>query len=790
MSSPFRCPIPILATLAAGLVGCGGNTVSPPPPPPPPPDNTRNVAAHAGDGQRAKAGEPVAVAPAIRVTSRSAAPVAGVGVVFSIGAGNGTMAGETATTGADGVAAVGRWTLGAVGANTLIATVTGATGGSPVTFTATGEEILVLPAKDTTLSGVIRVTRFIVPAGIKVSVKDSLRIVADGAVEIAGSLEGDCTPVTIESKDDLTVKGILDNKCVDPTAAGAKLVAIGRGGYLFEGATIGSSGDVEITDDPTLVDADFGPSPSPAPAAAATAVAASHRDCTFRQSQYPRGTPSPARDGNNAPTAGDGGDGTLFKLECRGNMLVDGAVKIRGQDGGIGGTATAAPAVGFAKATGGKGGNGGKIVIRAVGNIGFAGTVEIETGKGGNGGSAEATAGVPLSGVPAAPAAEARGGAGGDPGLFTLRAKISVKFNDPTKLIIGDAGNGGNALALGRNGNAAVGAVENAQVGGAATAFGGAGGSTPPLPLKASGLVIVDGQNLTVTGGRGGVGGDGESLGGNGGRGAIPLRNGADGGAIAAFGGRGGAAGLRDHNNQLFGAGGAGGTATFAGGIGGTGISHCSLSDQPFGRGGNGGRGGAVRGTDGVGGTGLGGPAPDGGIVYQARVSNGGQAGHGTATDGSPNPGDFGFPGADMATTASVASRVVPRGFTNGPIGAGCFSISLGRIEKSFVIAGPLGPSCETGLANEVIKNLTAGAAAYQLTFNAPGFRLFQATGTVPPAPLSTSDHYANSFVPIFIFFDPCKAAPVTQGNMLLQVTIGSSTYLIQIPVDVRVTVT
>jgi len=141
-------------------------------------------------------------------------------------------------------------------------------------------------------------------------VKDSLRIIADGAVEIAGSLEGDCTPVTIDAKDDLTVKGILDNGCADPTAAGPKLVMIGRGGYLFEGATIGSSGDVEITDDPTLVDADFEPSPSPVPSEAAAAIAASHRGCTYRQSQYPRRPQSPAQDGANAPTAGDGRDGS------------------------------------------------------------------------------------------------------------------------------------------------------------------------------------------------------------------------------------------------------------------------------------------------------------------------------------------------------------------------------------------------------------------------------------------------------------------------------------------------
>jgi hypothetical protein len=160
------------------------------------------------------------------------------------------------------------------------------------------------------------------------------------------------------------------------------------------------------------------------------------------------------------------------------------------------------------------------------------------------------------------------------------------------------------------------------------------------------------------------------------------------------------------------------------------------------------------------------------------------------APDGSPNPGDFGRPGADNATTASVATREVPRGFTNGPVGTGCITISLARIENEFRIKGPLGPTCELGLANEVIKNYSQGGAGYQLTFNAPGFRLVQATGTVAPAPVSTSDHYANSFQTVFIFFDPCKANGVTTGNMVLQVVVGGSTYLIQIPVDVRVIVT
>ncbi|MGH7522868.1 MAG: hypothetical protein ACREK8_01010 [Gemmatimonadales bacterium] len=94
------------------------------------------------DGQSAHAGTAVATPPRVlvrlAVSGNGLTPVAGATVTFTVGAGGGSVAGGVVITDADGMAAVGSWTLGPVaGPNTLLVTV------SPfpdvrVTFTATG----------------------------------------------------------------------------------------------------------------------------------------------------------------------------------------------------------------------------------------------------------------------------------------------------------------------------------------------------------------------------------------------------------------------------------------------------------------------------------------------------------------------------------------------------------------------------------------------------------------------------------------------------------------------------
>jgi hypothetical protein len=100
--------------------------------------STSSLALHEGNGQTAGAGVAVTTPPAVRVRNASNAPVPGVRVRFQAGSGSGTVTGETQTTGADGVARVGSWRLGAAGINTLTASVEGAQlNGEPVEFIAT-----------------------------------------------------------------------------------------------------------------------------------------------------------------------------------------------------------------------------------------------------------------------------------------------------------------------------------------------------------------------------------------------------------------------------------------------------------------------------------------------------------------------------------------------------------------------------------------------------------------------------------------------------------------------------
>jgi lysophospholipase L1-like esterase len=72
----------------------------------------------AGDNQTALAGQPVLVAPAVKVTDAEGFGVAGVNVVFSIRSGSGTITGATTVTNSSGIATLGSWVLG-IGGNSL-----------------------------------------------------------------------------------------------------------------------------------------------------------------------------------------------------------------------------------------------------------------------------------------------------------------------------------------------------------------------------------------------------------------------------------------------------------------------------------------------------------------------------------------------------------------------------------------------------------------------------------------------------------------------------------------------
>ncbi len=99
-----------------------------------------SIAVAAGDGQSATVNTAVPTAPAVVVKDGDDNPVPGIPITFAVASGGGSVSGATVTTGPDGVATVGGWTLGTTaGTNTLAAQVEGLElAGSPATFTAVG----------------------------------------------------------------------------------------------------------------------------------------------------------------------------------------------------------------------------------------------------------------------------------------------------------------------------------------------------------------------------------------------------------------------------------------------------------------------------------------------------------------------------------------------------------------------------------------------------------------------------------------------------------------------------
>src|SRR5207244_5376382 len=95
-----------------------------------------------GDNQTAATNNPVSTPPSVQVSDSYGDHVPGVTVTFAATAGGGTVSGGATQTDANGVATVGRWTLGpGTGQNTLTATVAGSgITGNPVTFTATAAQ--------------------------------------------------------------------------------------------------------------------------------------------------------------------------------------------------------------------------------------------------------------------------------------------------------------------------------------------------------------------------------------------------------------------------------------------------------------------------------------------------------------------------------------------------------------------------------------------------------------------------------------------------------------------------
>ncbi len=633
----------------------------------------RTMSREAGDAQTAIAGTAVAIAPSVKVVDEFGNPLAGISVTFTVTAGGGTITGATPTTGSDGKASLGSWQLGpTAGSNELTASIaaTGVTG-NPATFTATGTLPAFNPTSSVALGGTHSYSSVNIPAGVTVTASSDLVIHVSGNATIAGSIVGDCRGITIDADSSLNITGDVDNACavLPSSAAPPMLSLVGRTGYTLGGnGTITSSGDVDVTNDPTLTDADFlrlgtGRDLSPTPARIAGGSASQRVQflgapvCIVNSRSF---TASPATAKAGTPggsTGGKGRDGSTWTLRCRGEMQMSNT-SVTGQNGGPGGLGSDLNNASGANATGGDGGNGGKLRILSTLEMGLNGNNTFTSGSGGNGGSADATA-APNSGPAQAPSAVARGGKGGNPGLVEVTGKGGIVIAGSLNLNVGDGGDGGSADATGADGADAT-SSKPAQKGGNATATGGAGGVSPDKKLGSSGSVTGLG-NVTVTGGGGGDGGDASADAGEGGDGVLQNKPGADGGNFTANGGTGGNADLRDQNNALVGLGGSGGDITLSDGNGGDGYDDCQSPITSGGRGGNGG--------DGSGNSGLGGTGATSGSPGSIRVEDAGNGGNGGDGIG---PGNGGSKGSSSGIGANGARTDIAPVFSDGTPGSPC----------------------------------------------------------------------------------------------------------------------
>lgn len=757
----------LLASLA--LCGCGGGDS--PTSPPTGPSTTRVASVMAGDAQNARVGEAVPIAPSVRVVDGEGVPVAGVSVTFAATSGSGSIDGAATTSGSDGIAAIGAWRLGRVGENTLEANVSGATSGSRLVFRATGQEFLVAPMADTTVSGVVEVTRLVVPVGVTLTVTDSLVVRADSTIQILGTVRGACVPIRFATDLDLIVEGTIDNSCTAGEAV-PDLTLIGVGGFEVDSASIQSSGDVVLTNDPTLTDADF--SGSPAPVAPMAAAQTTTSRCRLRSVNF-RPYPTKATNGGGRTGTGiPGTDGRTWRVECRGALRLEGGVAYQGQHGGDGGAGQHAPAVIDASAEGGAGGRGGTMLVRATSRVTFDGIFnEIRSGNGGRGGDASATSSPSGNGA-AAPAATAIGGRGGEPGLLGIQAPV-IDFNEAVDFVIGQGGDGGDAVAVGADGLDAQGS-SRAQAGGPATATGGAGGGTPNDTLAVQGGAVVNNaERVQVTGGDAGAGGSAQATGGTGGQGSQLRPDGGAGGVTEASGGPGGTTRLRDHRLQIFGDGGNGGLALLMGARGGRGMNRCSLPEG-FIPGGSGGPGGTLIGNHGAAGTG----ASTGveGEIELRQAGFGGDGGHG-------EPAGEGGAGGDqiMSRTASPWNSVP------GRTGRDCVYSSTASMTSTINDSALLDTSkaCLTEWTTFAVSTLSPDPVDYQININGiPAFSVSPLSGTMPAAPGPSTEWVS---VPVRTFRDLCSmvlSGPDVLGTISMTFTLGPTTVTKSFPVEHR----
>jgi len=557
------------------------------------------------------------------------------------------------------------------GSVTISATSGSATGTAPVMVNRVDMTI----DADTDLSGEVLVDELTIAEGVTVTATDSLVIDATGPIQILGTVAGDCVPLAIQGDTAVTIKGTIDNGCAQGET-GKDLYLAATGELTLEDAVVMSSGDILVTNDPTLTDDDFSQGgPVLAGGRPDRAEGSDHSMVLSNTVIAHAGSPSPepAPGGLDGEFGGDGQDGSPVRVRSWKNLLIGENVTLWAQDGGRGGHGTASSNM-AAGASGGAGGDGGAVQLWALGRIDVSGgNNHIRSGSGGDGGAAVAT-GLPNDEGTEAPGAGAIGGQGGDSGFIDIRApnglNIGPTGNAELRLEFGNPGDGGDAQAEGADGRDALGPGIPAQVGGTAGARGGGGGSTPDEAALSKTTVLVLDPVISGPEGspvHGGKGGDAYAVGGRGGNGIQSNPPGAEGGGVAAYGLSGGKQLLRGPDGTPFGPGGDGGDSEMRGGNGGNGWSDCLPNQLPE-PGGPGGGGGNTSGSVGRGGEAWGIDFPDGsyGAQYFNNVGNGGRGGDGE------DPGPGGKKGTESKDEHAKAHFYFDPVFTAGHTGAEC----------------------------------------------------------------------------------------------------------------------
>lgn len=336
------------------------------------------------------------------------------------------------------------------------------------------------------------------------------------------------------------------------------------------------------------------------------------------------------------------------------------------------------------------------------------------------------------------------GGLGGDSGNMKFTATGRLVISGAFHIIPGKGGNGGEALAFGKDG-------ELGEVGGDAKATGG-NGADNNKKLSVEGNVIGT-DNITVDELFGGNGGGATASGGLGGNNVGCGNYGGSGGSASAIGGKGGDASLTVFgvSSPVLDVGGVGGEAGAIAGTGGRG-GDCD-STGPGGEGGGGGDSTAVGGKGGKGDT----VGADGGTIEPG--GNGGNGGDGCLSGaggfgGSGDPdGEEGSDGKNLCvevkdktelnvvedvSTGEPAVVVVGTKMSYAHVAPGEYS------EVYMDITGPSGASVSVKLSGPAVEQASASGTIdnngkLSLKWTIYQFGVYSASGTVGEVSISDS---------------------------------------------------